>query len=695
MLTKRIIHRPKRPILTIERHQLKAREDVFMRTRSAPPRSGGVEVPEMPSDVNRGICLLLPDGRPITKEMLDELSVSNEEDEEFGEATITQEAEREVHLENEIPPVVEKEKEPEILEDELGKELEEQSTPKGEIEIPLEDVPEEVPGESGEVHELEEASEKESPPEVLEEEEPYVYRPPKPPIETEEQKEIPEVSLEPPRVYTLEEIFGTKERREIPLNIDPSIFKKDKKYPTKRPERRVREDTVSKFRLELNRIAWSNCEEVVENIKRLKVHTELEMKKLAEIFFEKAVSEPVFVKLYAYLLKHLSIDFRIAGEEAGEQRSVFFYTLLKQCQSTFENKEKWTRNASVVNLNELSFSERLTLDEQVQEEEIEKVKIKNRILGTVRFLSLMYTYNIINFKIINTCVLSLLKDMKDEENVETLCYLVDNCGERIVKGGKGSVIDEVCKKLEDVMESSDSRMKFVILSVLEKRKGAWGVHEEKPKTRPTISTKNTFSGLKVETISEKKKTSQEDKRYVEKIVDEVLDMDQEDRVRCIDEIKENVNKGKITKMAFSKIYLRRVIETFKGTLQYLDFYLQIHKEIKIDDRCIDDIMSGIYKEMDDILDDAPFAKKNFYVVACYLRSRKMLGRDVFFKYKDEEFSKIREDIAKEWMKDVKNDLLIERIFEGEGDIIKMVESLSLDEQDGLEKWVERYKKLGK
>ncbi|ELA46869.1 hypothetical protein VCUG_01643 [Vavraia culicis subsp. floridensis] len=459
--------------------------------------------------------------------------------------------------------------------------------------------------------------------------------------------------------YTVDEILAIKERTEIPINVDKTIF-----AAAARRERR--EDSISLFRLELNRIAWTNSNSTIERIKRLKVKKDTEIKKMAEVLFDKAISEEAFCKLYAFVVQNLYKTFRSDEEKRrGDTKSVFFSTLIKLCQNILHNKEKWT---TTHDLSTLSMEERISMEETLEKENIEKEIKKGRMLGTVKFISLLYSYTIIGFKGISLCISSLL-DLDDEQNVETLCALLGSCGEKMVQSGKHVELINVMNMLKQKRQWSN-RIRFMVCDILEKCDG-WV--KEKRKDSPF---KNSFSALKNDRGFLMNKENVEIARKENEMVVEhitappkdatpvasnsegresrLLDMMDvmariiedvphvNDYTSLINEMKERTKEADLSLILES--YFLIIIEIYESYGDYLKLLKLYLADVKADERVVNESIVSVENKLGDISVDCPYAKSNFHFLS-YCLGRWMNCQIKVSGYDEGEMEKKYEGLA--------------------------------------------------
>lgn len=433
--------------------------------------------------------------------------------------------------------------------------------------------------------------------------------------------------------YTIDKILSIKERKVINLNIDKKIFNSYQK-------RSFKEDTVATLRLELNKIAWANANIGIERIKAIKINTDLEMKKFAEIIFEKAITENAFCKLYAYVIQQLFKTFKSEEEKRRlETKSVLFLSLISLIQNNFNKKIKWE---SEIDLSTVSEYDKQSV---LEDENIIREKKKGKMLGTVKFVSFLYQQSVIGFKGILFCFNSL-KDLKDEQTVETLAILLKNCSQKIVESDKSMEINNLVDDLRNHNDRNiySNRIRFLVQDVLEnydslmaeKRKKSpfknafSALQASKSKTPVRTKSFNTLEKVKnKEIIRENKKY--DDPVLLEDSIDLIKKTTNEislvnDYVHLVDELLEKTNNLE-NKTIFLSLFLIFIenYKTFSLDLEFLKFYLNYPKKIKdLNKEEYFLILDNIKNRMDDITVDCPYAKNNFeFLIFCLNKWREL------------------------------------------------------------------------
>lgn len=488
--------------------------------------------------------------------------------------------------------------------------------------------------------------------------------------------------------YTFDQIFSIKERISKPIKL---IMKKKDKNAYKADK--FKKDTcIETARLELNRLAAKNANSVVANLKKLKVETIAEMKEIAGILYKKAISEPTFVKQYAGVVYDLKKVWQSEEEKgAGINQTVFFGTLLTETLKALENKEKWTKEetpetqrsgvdthqtASVNDADQEStnhFVERIKLEEKIEEAESERYKKKNRTLGTVDFLSSLYSLNVISFNHINACIQTLLQS-DEAENIEVLCYLVEAIGEKMIFSGKESIINNVCQFLSVKKGNYENRIRFMIENLLEKRKGwksgqpqvsanIFSCLDVDEDTHTTNTTKHDEShkrhngqDAKDNVESKSSVTGSSDKEAVNqlKIVADINVLVQdlsaafsdEDKVLLFDNVR-NAEK-KYEPSTFYFIYFQEAISNYKAADSLIDFIIFSKDRVGVSKSDLITVLSDLKAELDVLKMDFPIAATKYAELILKLRCADMIDSTTFNLLKTKDFDKKVTGLVNAW-----------------------------------------------
>ena len=484
------------------------------------------------------------------------------------------------------------------------------------------------------------------------------------------------------KVYSIGSILGWQGREAIEIRCNRSIFSKGPASLKSTRQEPKKYDAVSTFRLELNRAAKSTIEGVLSSIRGLKIKSEAEMSEMARILFEKAISEPNYLIIYVYIIRDLYKTF-LCEEERGHvtRNTVFFTNICHLCKETFKNRVSWSYSVEERNLGGMTMEERIRYEDEYEEKEIAKLKKKGRILGCIRLLGSLYCQSIISDIFVLVILRDLLANIGSSENIETMCVLLECCGEKLFKRHS----QELSGALEAVKEVStqvDKRTKFLILDLFD---------NTVPKWKNTAATKsqaerNTFHGMVIEEDSGKVAEADPSvEQHVKGIVEELVEIGREDaqlRPSFCDA------SSKFSPHAFADAYLRNVVENFgNAELKTLMFCTACRD---VDRSVLEEALRGIFGDLEDICCDAPYAESNFYAMLCCLRSENLICDGVFYSFASEKFEAERRRIVSGWLEDYGNAPRLERIASEDDvrDILTAIISEKASEK--YQKYIEKY-----
>lgn len=452
-------------------------------------------------------------------------------------------------------------------------------------------------------------------------------------------KRFSEQKIAPRRLcYSVDEILQVRERTEIPLDL--KIRKKrEESKGSYRADKNRKDTCIEQARLEFNRLAAKNLTLVIKNLKAVRVGTIAEMKEVAEILFNKATSEPTFVRHYALLVLDLKKGWQSEEEKSKDvNQTVFFGTLLTLTLRTLENKEKWGDEQE--RRGEMTFEERMTYEQELEEAETERYIKKRRTLGTIDFLSALYSLNVISYVHINACIGALMT-ADDAEGVEVLCYLVENIGEKLVVSGKEHVISAVCTSLAPKKDRYAARIRYMIEGLLEKR-NTWKSKENK--------TENMFSCLEIENDEEAVEESADRQgilAFLSSLFEELsMAYEDEDRRLLADNL--SVGETKFGAVPFYSTYFQEGVSNYKISDALFDFFVQFRADAGISEELLRDILFGVKMELDVLKMDFPISPKKYAELITKLRVADAIPASLFEELKTPDYEARAADLLSRW-----------------------------------------------
>eukprot|EP01111_Echinosteliopsis_oligospora_P011802 TRINITY_DN3973_c0_g1_i1.p1 TRINITY_DN3973_c0_g1~~TRINITY_DN3973_c0_g1_i1.p1 ORF type:complete len:1353 (-),score=469.42 TRINITY_DN3973_c0_g1_i1:142-4200(-) len=259
-----------------------------------------------------------------------------------------------------------------------------------------------------------------------------------------------------------------------PLKHNPDAYQ--------RPDLSTLDDdtlTLRKANGHLNKLAMDNFLSLSDKIIDIPITSVFILDGIIAKIFEKALSEPKFVGMYANLCAKISAVGKIApfpDPQDPTKTITFRRALLNKCQEEFESnqsKAKTARAATVAKEGQVSFTE-----EQKAEQELENTKARKRYLGNIKFIGELYKCDMLTEKIMHECIVKLLGEIKhpSDEDLEALCKLLSTIGKKLDQNSRAkSHMDTYFSRINTVTNhpSISPRIKFALEEVMELRKNSW------------------------------------------------------------------------------------------------------------------------------------------------------------------------------------------------------------------------------
>ena len=249
------------------------------------------------------------------------------------------------------------------------------------------------------------------------------------------------------------------------------------------------ESLLKKARGLLNKLTPQNFDKIKNQFLALDIDSLEKLRKMIELIFDKAVDEPAFCEQYASLCRHLST---ITVQQDSDAKLINFNTLLlEKCQHSFE-----TDKYKDINIEErLKEIEQCTEKEKKQQliDELDEEKrlVRKKSLGNIKLIGALYKNGKLKDEIMDLCIETLISN-DDEDSYECLCSLLKSIGEKyeenITKKGNKGKFNQQFKALDQIVRQNKiaSRIKFLIMDILEMRKNSWKLRKlqdvNKPKT---------------------------------------------------------------------------------------------------------------------------------------------------------------------------------------------------------------------
>ncbi|KAF3160802.1 hypothetical protein TWF788_002862 [Orbilia oligospora] len=276
-----------------------------------------------------------------------------------------------------------------------------------------------------------------------------------------------------------------------------------------------------KVKAALNKMTPEKFDKIADQILEIASQSRYEtdgrsLRQVIQLTFEKATDEPNFSSMYAKFCKRMleSMHPDIKDENIKDKNgnivtggALFRKYLLNRCQEEFERGWK-------VNLppKPEGVSEEAAL---MSDEYYVAAAAKRRGLGLIQFIGELFKLQMLTERIMHECVKKLVdyEGTPEEEEVESLCKLLRTIGYALDATEKSRLaMDAYFNRIQQMMDSKElnSRMKFMLLDVVELRKVNWESKEadKGPKTIAEIREEAQKAQLEKEAAAARDKQRQ-------------------------------------------------------------------------------------------------------------------------------------------------------------------------------------------
>jgi hypothetical protein len=238
----------------------------------------------------------------------------------------------------------------------------------------------------------------------------------------------------------------------------------------------------------LNKITAENFTSITDKLANLELTQAIDLDIVIDLVFDKAVNEHNYCEMYADMCLVLRTRFpefqAPEGDEEGAPTLTFTRALLNRCQEEFENLPQTLGPAAMT-----EEQQKLTPEEQ----EVIIKKMKDRVLGNMKFIGQLYLRKLLSHKVVREVVLRLVfkNEPPEEHYIECFCMLVRNIGATLESSEQGrSYMQQFASRMKDLsnIDQYSKRIKFAIQNVLDLRSNHWEerVLKERMKTKDQI-----------------------------------------------------------------------------------------------------------------------------------------------------------------------------------------------------------------
>ena len=204
----------------------------------------------------------------------------------------------------------------------------------------------------------------------------------------------------------------------------------------------------------LNKLSNKNFDEISKQIMNINVENRQQLEEMVHVIFIKTIREKGFSEMYTRLCKILIGCY----VEDNGKKYYFRELLLNHCQMMFEQSTSTTLTDTHVDDKEKLF------------------KLKDNILGCIRFIGELYNHGMITDKIIYSCFVSMNVKVKSSYLyiIDSLCLLLEIVGTKLFSQNYsfGKRCIEMLVEIKNT-PTLPSAYKFVIMDLFDKYKNKY------------------------------------------------------------------------------------------------------------------------------------------------------------------------------------------------------------------------------
>ncbi|KAI4292020.1 hypothetical protein PAPHI01_1294 [Pancytospora philotis] len=434
------------------------------------------------------------------------------------------------------------------------------------------------------------------------------------------------------------EILGNGKRTRIDFNL---ILKRKDGASVSEKMRALKEKkdtTMERVRAEFNRVTEDNMESVVNNLLAIKVKKVEEMKEVAMFVFEKAISEPVYLKLYIVVIRHLKKVWRSVEEESGSSKQTcFFGTLLRAIINKIASKHRWSKETEAEDLR----GTRAEIEQQLEELETSRLFKKRQALGAVQLLLSLYDMNVIGPTNLVDVIENLTSAANTPENVEMIANIVKSTTLKLVENKKEDVVMKMINFLKTNDKKHGARIDFIIDSAVSHAK----------QSCPLLKTQrngNTFASLMEDEPEEFESVEPTEEEIANDFVMELSrrisrDYDEKEMPKLAGSAKEFLAAH--DNAAFFLAYFIELISNPKTGSVLSDIFFAHLSALPAD---LPASLRSLKAELGMLTIDFPVAGTRYAEFICFLRGADLIDAGLFDCLKSNEFGKKTEQLHNKW-----------------------------------------------
>lgn len=212
----------------------------------------------------------------------------------------------------------------------------------------------------------------------------------------------------------------------------------------------------------LNKLTPDKFKKLSDDLLRTELSSDVILKGVIFLIFDKALEEPKYSSMYAQLCKRLSEE--APNFEPPNNPCTFKILLLNKC------KHEFYRRTEIL--------EQFPAKEQTTEDEERRYLAKRKMLGNIKFIGELGKLEILSESILHRCIMELLQTRKCEdpsEDLECLCQILRTCG-RVLDTEKGKgLMNQYFERMSMLAENQElqPRIRFMLKDIIDLRLDGW------------------------------------------------------------------------------------------------------------------------------------------------------------------------------------------------------------------------------
>ncbi|XP_068605957.1 eukaryotic translation initiation factor 4 gamma 1-like [Brachionichthys hirsutus] len=217
------------------------------------------------------------------------------------------------------------------------------------------------------------------------------------------------------------------------------------------------EELLKKLRAILNKVTPEKFQQLVKQVKELTIDTEERLRGVADLIFERAISELRFSGVYASMCSSL-MDLKVSSPDKPEMCVNFRTILLRQCQKEFEKIPKKPELEAA----------------KAEEGDRSGKQFLRRSLGSIAFIGQLCRVKMLPTIIIHECVQRLFQN-HDPVSLECLCKLLSLTGKALEVESAKDLMDQYFTRIYNLIQErkTSSRIYFMLQDVMDLMMANW------------------------------------------------------------------------------------------------------------------------------------------------------------------------------------------------------------------------------